>query len=149
MHSSSSARRLAFMLSVLSGFCTLAPVAARAAGATGADVLGDINTVRMSMCAGGARPASLQTSPSLNSAAQRVARGATPQDALLAAGYVARRVASVHLQGYEGSAKLRQLLARSHCSLIGDSAFNDVGIASDGDDLWLVLAAKRGVPGDA
>jgi uncharacterized protein YkwD len=152
MRSSSPARPLAFLLSMLSAFCTLAPGAARAAaahGAPGGDVLGDINTVRTSMCAQGTRPADLQTSPSLNSAAQRVARGATPQDALLAAGYVAKRVASVHLQGYETSARLRQVLARSHCSLIGDPAFSDIGIRTDGDDLWLVLAAKRGVPGDA
>ena len=139
----STLRRLALLLSVLLGLGAFMPVVARA------DVLSDVNTVRITLCAGDKPRAALQVSPKLGSAAQRVARGATPHDALVAVGYVARRIASIHLQGYGDDARLRQVLARAYCSLIADPQFKDIGIGWNRNDLWLVLAVERSVPGDA
>jgi uncharacterized protein YkwD len=136
-------RRLAFLLYVVSATGAFAPAAAVP------DVLGDLNTVRTTICGRGTPGAALHVSPAVNSAAQRVARGATPQDALLAVGYVAKRVAAIHLEGYTDDAQIRQALARESCSLIADPRFHDVGIGWNGNHLWLVLAAARGVPGDA
>src|SRR5437773_10673161 len=38
--------------------------------------------------------------------------------------------------------------SRGSCSLIADPTFHDVGIGWNGNHLWLILAAARGVPGD-
>ena len=139
----STLRRLALLLSVLSGVGAFVPVVARA------DVLSDVNTVRIKICAGDKPRAALQMSPRLSSAAQHVARGATPHDALVAVGYAARRIASMHLQGYGDDARLRQVLGQAYCSLIADPEFKDLGIGWNRNNLWLVLAVERSVPGDA
>jgi len=143
MRSRSLIRRLCFLVYVGSATSAFAAVAA------GPDVLSDINTVRVTTCGRGTLVAALQVSPVLNSAAQSVARGAAPEEALHAVGYAAKRVASIHLQGQENDARLKQDLARVSCSLIADPAFHEVGIAWNGSHLWVVLAAARGVPGDA
>ena len=136
-------RRDLLLLSVLFGFGALVPAAARA------DVLGDVNTVRATLCPGDQPRAPLQVSPRLKTAAERVARGATPHDALVAAGYPARRMASIHLRGYGEAARLRRVLAQAYCPVVGNPDFKDIGIGSTGDSLWLVLAVERSVPGDA
>lgn len=135
--------RLALLLGVSLGFGAFVPVVARA------DVLSNVNTVRTKICAGDKPRAALQASPQLGNAAQQIARGAAPHDALVAVGYSARRMASIHLQGYEDGARLQQVLAQAYCSLIADPEFKDIGIGSNRDHLWLVLAVERGVPGDA
>lgn len=139
----STLRRRALLLSVLSGFGAFVPGVARA------DVLAAVNTVRIKICAGDTPRAALQVSPRLSSAAQRVAHGATPHDALVAVGYSAKRSASIHLQGYGDDAPLQQVLAQAYCSLIADPEFKDIGIGGNRNSLWLVLAVERGVPGDA
>jgi uncharacterized protein YkwD len=131
------------LLIVLLGFGALVPVAARA------DVLSDVNTVRLKICAGNPPRAALLLSPKLSSAAQRVAHGAPPHDALVAVGYAARRMASIHLQGYGDEAQLQQVLAQAYCSSIAEAEFKDLGIGGNRDNLWLVLAVERSVPGDA
>ena len=136
-------RRDLLLLSVLLGFGALVPPAARA------DVLSDVNTVRNTICAWDKPRTALQVSPRLSTAAQRVARGATPHDALAAVGYAARRIASIHLQGHGEDVRLQQILAQEYCSLVGDPDFKDIGIGSTRDNLWLVLAVERSVPGDA
>ena len=140
---SATLRRLALLLSVLSGLGAVVPGVARA------DVLSDVNAVRIKICAGDKPRAALQVSPKLSGAAQRVARGATPHDALVAVGYAAGRMASIHLQGYGDDARLRQVLAQAYCSLVADPEFKDIGVSWTRDDLWLVLAVERSVPGDA
>jgi uncharacterized protein YkwD len=139
----STLRRPAFLLSMLLGFGAFVPVVAWA------DVLSDVNTVRIKTCAGEKPRAALQLSSKLSSAAQSVARGATPHDALVAVGYAASRIASIHVQGYGDDARLRQVLAQAYCSLIVDPEFKDIGIGWTRDNLWLILAVERSVPGDA
>jgi uncharacterized protein YkwD len=136
-------RRDLLLLGVLLGLGAFVPSVALA------DVLSDVNTVRITTCAGDKPRTALQMSPRLSTAAQRVAGGATPHDALTAVGYAARRIASIHLQGYGEGARLQQVLAQAYCSLIADPDFKDIGIGSTRDKLWLVLAVERGVPGDA
>src|SRR5438874_6252144 len=114
MQGGSLTRRLVFLLYVVSATGAFAP----AGGAP--DVLGDINTVRTTICARGTPGAVLQEDPAVNAAAQRVAGGASSQEALLAVGYVAKRMASIHLEGYTDDAQIRQALAHGSCSLIAD-----------------------------
>jgi uncharacterized protein YkwD len=73
-------RRDLLLLSVLLGVGPFVPVVARA------DVLSDVNIVRIKICAGNKARAALQVSSKVSSAAQHVARGAAPQNALVAAG---------------------------------------------------------------
>ncbi len=133
-------RRL--ILAALGVAACFAPVDARA------DVLSDVNTVRVAICRGERPRAALRLSAELNRAAEGVARGATPQDALLAAGYGAARATALDLQGVADDAQLEDLLGR-YCSVIADPEFNQIGISSKREHLWLVLAVERGVPGDA
>ena len=107
-------RRDLLLLSVLLGVGPFVSVVARA------DVLSDVNIVRIKICAGNKARAALQVSSKVSSAAQHVARGAAPQDALVAAGYAARRIASIHLQGYGEDARLQHVLAQAYCALIAD-----------------------------
>jgi uncharacterized protein YkwD len=133
----------------------LLAAAALAAGATAIDrpavidVLADVNAVRTTLCPGDMRRAALQRSARLNDAAAHVARGAKPHDALDAAGYTARRMASIDLQGYSDDAQVRQILAKSYCSVIADLGFHDIGFGWNKDRLSLILASERHVAGDA
>jgi hypothetical protein len=139
----STFRRLALLLGMLLGFGAFVPVVAWA------DVLSDVNTVRIKICAGDRPRAALQVSSKMSSAAQGVARGATPHDALVAVGYAAKRIASIHLQGYGDGARLQQVLAQEYCSFVVDPEFRDIGIGWNRDNLWLILAVERSGPGDA
>jgi len=131
------------LLLVLLGFGACVPVAARA------DVLSDVNTARIKICAGDKPRAALLLSPKLSSAAQRVAHWVPPHDALVAVGYAAKRMASIHRQGYGEEAQLQQVLGHAYCSSIADAEFKDLGIGGNRDNLWLVLAVERSVPVDA
>jgi hypothetical protein len=113
------------------------------------DVLGDINAVRINICASDDRRAALQMNARLNSAAARIAHGTKAHDALVSAGYAARRMASIELQGYADDVQVRQVLAKSYCPLVADPEFHDIGIGWNNDHLWLILAVERRVPGDA
>lgn len=112
-----------------------------------ADVLGDVNTVRIAICRGERTRTVLRSSAALNRAADEVARGATPQDALTASGYGATRATAIELRGVGDEAQLQDILAR-YCSVIADPEFNELGVSAKRDHLWLVLAVERAVPGD-
>jgi uncharacterized protein YkwD len=113
-----------------------------------ADVLADVNAVRTTLCPGTTQRAALQRSARLNDAAAHVARGDKPHEALEAAGYGAKRMATIELQGYSDDAQVRQILAKSYCSVIADTGFRDVGFGWNKDRLSLILASERHVPGD-
>jgi hypothetical protein len=117
------------------------PVEARA------DVLSDVNTVRIAMCPGDTPPAALELSPELSRAAEAIERGATLQDSLSAVGYSVRRAASIDLQGDLGDARLPGLLLPD-CSLIANPEFNEIGISVEKNHVWMVLAVERSVPGN-
>src|SRR5258705_12384902 len=102
MPSCSLTRRFAFLLYVVSATGAFAPVAAAP------DVLSDINTVRTTTCGKGTPGPALQVSPAVTSAAQRVARGSSPEDALLAGGHVAQRLGSIPLEGHTDAGQIRQ-----------------------------------------
>jgi uncharacterized protein YkwD len=135
-------RPFIFVLVVASAGAAVAPAGAAA------DLLDDINAVRMAGCGGQGPGTALQQRSGLNRAAERVAMGASPNEAALAAGYVARRVASIHLQGFD-AARLKEGLTRTSCAILADPDYHDVGLSRQGDHVWLVLAAERGVPGEA
>jgi hypothetical protein len=133
----------------------LLAAAALAAGGTAIDrpsvidILADVNAVRTTLCPGTTRRAALQRNARLNDAAGHVARGAKPHDALDAAGYTARRMATIELQGYQDDAQVRAIMAKSYCSVIADAGFRDIGFGWNKDRLSLILALERRVPGDA
>lgn len=130
------------VLNVALSLAVFMPVEARA------DVLSDINTVRIAMCPGNLPRAALQLSPELSRAAEDIEHGATLQDSLAAVGYSVRRAASIDLQGDLGDARLPGLLLPD-CSLIANPEFNEVGISVEKNHIWLVLAVERSVPGNA
>ena len=90
----------------------------------------------------------LQASGALNRAAEEIAKGAPPRDALAAAGYAASRASSIDLQGVRDDAQLQDILAKN-CSLIADPEFSEIGMRVQKDHLWLVLAVARSLPGDS
>lgn len=111
-------------------------------------MLNDINTVRIAICKADKPRAALQLSPALNRAAEGVARGAAPRDALAVAGYAASRASSVSLQGVRDGAQLQEMLAR-YCSVIADPEFSEIGVSAKKDRVWLVLAVAHSAPADA
>lgn len=139
----SSPSRLSLVLSVLLGLCGCASAAA--AG----DLLSDVNAVRTTICPGGQTRVPLRVSPALSRAARRIAQGATSQGALVAVGYAASRVASIQIQGSTNTTGLQEILAQRYCSLIASPDFSEIGVERHRDQLWLVLARERVLPGQA
>ena len=92
-------------------FCALLTPTAGALAPS--EVVGALNRVRSSGCKGAQRPA-LTNSPALQSAATRMANGASAQSALNAIEYQASAMSSIHLSGYNEVSELRVLLQKKY-----------------------------------
>jgi uncharacterized protein YkwD len=102
---------------------------------------GVVEEVRRAGCdrGGGAPP--LQRSPQLDAVADRLARGASLQDALRAAGYRADEALSIHVSGGTDDRSLRRVLSQRFCRDLANPNVREAGLAYDAHELWLVLAA--------
>ena len=89
---------------------------------------------------------SLRSAVALHQAALHMAAGASLQQALTAVGYLASQSSVIHLSGAPSDAELRRILVGNYCKTLTDPALRDMGIASRGRDLWLVLGAPVILP---
>lgn len=111
------------------------------------NLLGAINAERAEGCGGkrGTRTP-LRSSRQLNSAAERVSRGAKLRDALEATGYRALHSTLMVSSNSPSDTNVARTLAQRSCKDLIDTAVRDVGIARRGQDVWVVLAAPFAAP---
>ena len=115
------------------------------------DAAGTVNAARSGGCAASRQISPLRTDPRLDAVAARLPSGEKLADAVSAERYPAARSSSIRVSRVAGSDALYQLLTKRFCSSVADPAFEKIGIARQGDDLWIVLAAPFAPPavGDA
>ena len=133
---------------VLAG-CAAAPPAQ--APQPPADVAGTVNAARSRGCSAARQLAPLVADPRLDAVAARLPRGEKLADAVSAERYPAARSASIRVSRAAGSDALYELLTRRFCSSVADPEFGNIGVARQGEDVWIVLAAPFEPPavGDA
>jgi uncharacterized protein YkwD len=108
-----------------------------------ADPVTVVNSIRVGGCTGrsaGATP--FAPSAALEGAARDLARKRELGRALERAGYRATSATSLHLRGLRDDASIRGLLLERSCDAIGDPRYADIGAFTDGDEIWIVLAAS-------
>jgi uncharacterized protein YkwD len=110
-------------------------------------LLGAINAQRAQGCDGnGGVSTPLRPQRKLDSAARRIAKGEKLRTALPAVGYRAQRSASLYLSESGSNEDIARSLARASCAELTHAAVRDVGIARQGKDIWIVLAAPFEAP---
>ena len=82
----------------------------------------------------------------LHHAAELIAGGATLDQALAAAGYVAARSSLLHFSGSVADSDVAGALARGGCSIIADPRLRVIGTARRSGEAWLVLATEAALP---
>lgn len=103
---------------------------------------------RASGCAANAGKASaLRSSPALDEAARRIARGQDAMQAARSAGYRATRIFHANFSGYASSAAVAQAMQQRYCSALADPGMREAGAHREGNTWWVVLAAPYDVPG--
>lgn len=85
----------------------------------------------------------------LNTAARQASQGMRPADAAYAVGYAMTQLASIHLQGFRSDRELHSMLAQRSCKIVGDADARDAGYFQRGNEVWILIGAARGDPGDA
>jgi uncharacterized protein YkwD len=107
------------------------------------DPLGVANTVRKACGAGSAAP--LNHAAPLDTAAQRIADGASLRAAVDASGYRARNATLLSLDGVRTEEELARAIAQS-CGQITQAGLRDIGAFQSGKRIWLVLAEPFTAP---
>jgi uncharacterized protein YkwD len=119
--------------------CAVAPPAP--APQVPSDVAGTVNAARSRGCAAARQLPPLRADSRLDAVAARLPRGEKLSDAVSAERYPAARSASIRVSRAAGSDALYQLLTKRFCSSVADPELERIGIARQGEDLWIVLAA--------
>ena len=112
-----------------------------------ADVLTALNYARQHGC-GDATVNKLQLNNKLNRAAKGYAKGLKPNEAIRETGIAMTQLASLHLEGFNDENELKSLLIQQSCKTIGDDEARDVGYFQNGQEVWILIGAERGNPGD-
>jgi len=126
---------------------TIAAAAALAASDAFTDTVTMANEVRARGC--GPRPGveqPLQLDAKLDAAARGVANGEDFEAALTASGYRAKSATILHFEVSTGIEAVRDFLEDRYCATITDPAFEAIGTADRGQELWIVLAAPLTFP---
>jgi uncharacterized protein YkwD len=119
-----------------------AGVAAQPSSASVApELLAALSSVRARGCGGHAGAATrLRPAAPLYEAARRVAQGASPTQATKAAGYRAKSLFQVHLNGYRSAAAVADTLASRYCEPLTNARLVDVGFHREGTSYWVLMA---------
>lgn len=133
------------MCRLISHIGVLAVVVVAACPAT-ASILGALNTARHA-CGVEAHPLTLRRQ--LDAAAKKVSQGMRPANAAHASGYDMTQLSSIHLQGFADEQELRALLLQQSCKIVGDADARDAGYYQYRDEVWILIGASRGHPGNA
>ena len=109
------------------------------------DALSVVNALRTDGCVPTA-VAPVARSSLLDAAARELARNRNHEAALERVGYPAAASSYFHVRGVRDDAGIRKMLAQNSCSGIGDPNYNELGAYQEGDQTWIVLAARSEVP---
>jgi uncharacterized protein YkwD len=88
----------------------------------------------------------LRADTRLAAVAARLPRGELLAAAVEAERYPAARSASIHVTRAASAEVLYHLLTARFCADVADPAFQSIGVAGRGDDIWIVLAAPFSAP---
>ncbi len=99
------------------------------------------NNVRRAGCTGhpGVR-ATLTQRPEVVAVARTLSKGMRLKDAIEKENYRAADSASLHIEGAESEESLRTTLIGNFCAQLTNPNLHDIGVASRGSEIWLVLA---------
>ena len=109
------------------------------------DPLSVVNALRTDGC-GPTAVAPVARSSLLDAAARELARNRNHEAALERVGYPAATSSYFHVRGVRDDAGIRKMLVQNSCSGIGDPNYNELGAYQEGDQTWIVLAARSEVP---
>jgi uncharacterized protein YkwD len=99
------------------------------------------NMVRRAGCTGhsGVRSA-LISKPEVAGVAQTLSKGMRLKEAIEQQHYRAADSASLHIEGADSEESLRNILVGNFCPQLTNAGLHDIGVASRGSEIWLVLA---------
>jgi uncharacterized protein YkwD len=127
--------------------CAGAPPAGRGAPPSGTDPFATVNAARSRGCGErSTRVVALRADARLDAVAARLPRGEPLAAAIAAERYPAARSASIHVTRAVSADALYQLLTARFCADVADPAFQSIGIAGRGDEIWIVFAAPFTAP---
>jgi uncharacterized protein YkwD len=109
--------------------------------------MAELSAMRSRGCEG--RPgiqARLRPVRQLTEAAQRLASGESPGNAMEKAGYRAKRIFVVTMSGHGSPAAVAKTMAEKHCRALTDPNLTDMGFHRQGASYWLLLAAPFAPP---
>jgi Cysteine-rich secretory protein family len=116
------------------------------AAAAHADPVDVVNALRAGDCSNRVKGAQLEREPSLDSVAREMARDASLEDAIERSGYPAASSQSIHVRGSLDDDGVRVALGDNFCAALGDPRYEEIGIFTRREDLWIVLAVRRPAP---
>ena len=96
--------------------------------------------------------APLRPSPLLNAVAVQLLHGRSLEDSMARMRYQATAAASIRIGGHTDSPEsrdtsIRRTLVARFCAQLASAEYEEIGIADDGQDLWLVIATPFSLPG--
>jgi uncharacterized protein YkwD len=104
------------------------------------------NDVRLHGCGASAAVTPLYNSPQLERAAEGYAEGASLQAAAADSGYLAGKIAGIHLSGPTNDAEIEQMLAKRDCRALKDPMMREFGAVQRGREIWMMFAAPVSLP---
>jgi uncharacterized protein YkwD len=112
-----------------------------------ADIVDQVNALRTRGCAGStAAPTKLEQTRALDAVAKEWSKGGRLQQAIETIGYRALNASSMRISGAPNDQAVVKALARRYCTIVTDRAFTDIGVATRGRDVWLVVATPMEFP---
>ena len=121
-------------------------------GSEAADIVEDLNRVRLAGCEGRAgAPAPLQRTKAMNDVAREWSRGGRLRDALARTGHRLQTSSSMHVEGGKSDAAIVNALVENFCQEIVDPHYTHIGVHRATDQAWVVVAkpAVAPTPGSA
>ncbi len=123
-------------------FTLLLPSLCGAKAMTEADVVDVVNSIRGKGCAKRAVAApALRRVAELDAAAKHLRAGRSLEDAIADAGYRARAASSIQIRGDDSGAAVTAMLERRFCRALMDEDVDEIGVARQAEQTWIVLAA--------
>src|SRR5262245_9096340 len=119
--------------------CALAMLALSLAAQ--ADVVDVVNSLRARNC-GGSTLRTLKSSAKLNKAATAFARGSSPHNAAVNAGYQPATLTSIRFTGFTTDVEYRDILGKKYCASLADKDLRDIGVARRGAQTWILMGAE-------
>jgi uncharacterized protein YkwD len=116
-------------------------------GTAAADIVDDLNQVRLTGCEGRAgAPAPLQHTKAMNEVAREWSRGGRLRDAAERTGTRLQASSSMHVDGGKNDAAIVNALIANFCQEIVDPLYTQIGVHRAKDRAWVVVAKLATAP---